>query len=286
MRNGLAAVTAQIAAANRPKITADKQSLDLGSAVENYFKAQNLRDQRQRSDLLSSAGNALAKGGEQGFMADLAKADPVAAYNLQQDGKYKDLAYALKEKALDNKNPEMTNQSKNFEYLVAAGYPRERAAAMAFGGSTESVWDKISKEQALAAEKTENLYNRNVPEIDELVSSIQQNPDTMGWKSPIKTIAARVTGTSPEYLLNRGENIRRLGTVQNNLIAEAKAAGQSGINTMAEIRQATKGLNENSSPEEVVGALNAMKDSISRMRSQVAAQKAGNQDYKTKYGLE
>ena len=54
-------------------------------------------------------------------------------------------------------------------------------------------------------------------------------------------------------LRKRGEVIRNLGSIRNDLIAQAKANGQSGINTAREIEMATAGLNENSSAEEISG---------------------------------
>ena len=76
-------------------------------------------------------------------------------------------------------------------------------------------------------------------------------------------------GTDEDFLAKRGSVVRSLGEIQNGLIAEAKGAGQSGINTIAEIRQATKGLDENSSKGEILGALKAMQDSIDRMRARM-----------------
>ena len=87
--------------------------------------------------------------------------------------------------------------------------------------------------------------------------------------APLQTVAARVLGTDDDFLAKRGSVVRSLGEIQNGLIVEAKGAGQSGINTIAEIKQATKGLDENSSKGEILGALKAMQDSISRMRAKM-----------------
>ena len=90
--------------------------------------------------------------------------------------------------------------------------------------------------------------------------------------------------SAQDYLINRGNAYRQLGNIKNDLIAKAKASGQSGINTAKEIEQATAGLNENSSPEEILGALDAMYKSTSRL---VNYQKPRDIDYyKQKYGVE
>lgn len=112
--------------------------------------------------------------------------------------------------------------------------------------------------------------------IDNLISDIQKNKDLLGIYSAPRAGIARLTfgraGYNPEQLEKRGSMIRQLGEIQNSIIQKARAAGQVGINTISEIRQATKGIDENTSAEEIIGALQYMKekeqDLINRMRSQ------------------
>ena len=112
--------------------------------------------------------------------------------------------------------------------------------------------------------------------IDNLISDIQSNKDLLGIYSAPRAGIARLTfgkaGYNPEQLEKRGSMIRQLGEIQNSIIQKARAAGQVGINTISEIRQATKGIDENTSAEEIIGALQYMKekeqDLINRMRSQ------------------
>lgn len=68
-----------------------------------------------------------------------------------------------------------------------------------------------------------------------------------------------------DNLRKRGEVIRNLGSIRNDLIAQAKANGQSGINTAREIEMATAGLNENSSAEEILGALDYMTEAAEKI---------------------
>jgi hypothetical protein len=53
----------------------------------------------------------------------------------------------------------------------------------------------------------------------------------------------------------KAEVKRRIGSLQNDILAEARAKGQTGINTMAEIKQATKGLDENSGKPALLATL-------------------------------
>ena len=125
--------------------------------------------------------------------------------------------------------------------------------------------------------------------IKELQNQIRKDPSVFGIQSIYKVPVSRVgalTGneSAQDYLINRGNAYRQLGNIKNDLIAKAKASGQSGINTAREIEQATAGLNENSSPEEILGALDAMYKSASRLLN---SQKPRDIDYyKQKYGVE
>lgn len=291
LNRDFASVTANIIKNTRPEIAAPKQDNwgeMLGQAVQNYQTAKYKND----------ASEALASGDMAGFESNLARLNPIAAanYKLQQqkeeqNNKYKQFELALKRQALEQQASQsnLTSAAKNYEYLMGQGMSPEQARAIAFGGNTEAVggalvsggfgglgmagakeYDEqmgkeLAKEEAKQREKAQ-LSESNLADIDDLIASIQDNPGTVGWTAPYVTAIARVTGADDNYLRQRGENVRKLGTIQNNLIAEAKAAGQSGINTVAEIKQATKGLNENSSAPEVLGALKAMRTSISKLR--------------------
>lgn len=182
-----------------------------------------------------------------------------------------------------------TSDVKNFEYLLTNGYSPEQARAIAFGSNTEAVGNALvsgdlskplgqsgSTEydkrmgKALAEEEIKRkeqirLQTQNIDRIEDLKNDIKKNPDAVSWAAPILTPVARLLGDK-DYLASRGSILRKLGMIQNDLIAEAKSHGQSGINTIAEIEQATKGLNENSSEAELLAALEAMQASMNKLR--------------------
>jgi hypothetical protein len=116
-----------------------------------------------------------------------------------------------------------------------------------------------AKQEEMKSQKQSEEQNQA---IDNLISDIDKNPELFGLYSPYRAGISRITqgkyGYTPEQLEQRGNMIRQVGAIQNSIIAEARNSGQTGINTIAEIKQATKGLDENSSPEEVKGALRAM----------------------------
>ena len=178
-----------------------------------------------------------------------------------------------------------TTKQQNYEWLLGQGYTPEQAMAMTFGSGTEAIGGALvngdlgvkgqqTYEAAKGKAKAENEQRLNLAEendarIGNTINLIKKNPETVGVYAPLQTVAARVLGTDDDFLAKRGSVVRSLGEIQNGLIAEAKGSGQSGINTIAEIKQATKGLDENSSKGEILGALKAMQDSISRMRAKM-----------------
>ena len=121
----------------------------------------------------------------------------------------------------------------------------------------------------VASNQTENIKS--------LIGDIKANRGLLGVYSPVRVAAARYTngsiGYSPEELEKRGNIIRRLGEIQNSIIQKARAAGQVGINTLAEIEQATKGLNEASSDQEIIGALEAINNSEQRLIERINQQR-------------
>lgn len=202
-----------------------------------------------------------------------------------------------------------TTKQQNYEWLLGQGYTPKQAMAMTFGSGTEAVGGALvsgelsgkginayeaEKGKQLAqqeAKQAENIqqFSSSMENIKELQNQIRKDPSVFGiqsiYKVPISRVGA-LTGneSAQDYLINRGNAYRQLGNIKNDLIAKAKESGQSGINTAKEIEQATAGLNENSSPEEILGALDAMYKSTSRL---VNSQKPRDIDYyKQKYGVE
>ena len=105
--------------------------------------------------------------------------------------------------------------------------------------------------------------------MNNLKNLVEENPNLVGPYAPISAAVSRYTGgtlgMNADNLRKRGEVIRNLGSIRNDLIAQAKANGQSGINTAREIEMATAGLNENSSAEEILGALDYMTEAAEKI---------------------
>ena len=202
----------------------------------------------------------------------------------------------------------LTSAARNYEYLKQQGLSDNESMAVAFGGNTEAVGGALAsgtlsgkginayeaeKGKQLAqqeAKQAENIqqFSGSMENINELQNQIRKDPSVFGFASPLKVASSRLSAEfgsqeAKDFLRNRGNAYRQLGNIKNDLIAKAKASGQSGINTAKEIEQATAGLNENSSPEEILGALDAMYKSASRLVNSQKPRDIGY--YKQKYGV-
>ena len=252
---------------------------------------QNLADAIKSGDV-TSINNAYAQLDPAGYVDYLNR--------IKANREASDLDFARKKELLDIQNQNAmglarlkdalggtpTSAARNYEYLKRQGLSDNDAMAIAFGGNTEAVGGALASgnlgskgmraydaakgkamaEQEAKRAETESATNISLNNISDLESQIKKDPSVFGIQSFYKLPIARVgalTGneSAQDYLVNRGNAYRQLGNIKNDLIAKAKAAGQSGINTAREIEQATAGLSENSSPEEILGALSAMRQS-------------------------
>lgn len=255
--------------------TGDQEKIDKALASYDADAYQNvLKDREKRQQELDDRA---AQRDFQREMMDAQLKNSFALENMRNQN-----ARGLAEyKAWLNGGVTDTNAQRNVSAMIEAGYSPQEAWAMYYGGNNptlnmdmlgqkgQEAYDKATGEALAKQQEQQRLAEQNDARLKAVQESLQNNPDTVGFYSPLKTGVARALGGAgdKDYLANRGYNMRALGEVQNALIAEAKASGQSGINTASEIQQATKGLNENSSFEEINGALQAMQDSIQRLRN-------------------
>ena len=274
---------------------------------------QNLADAVESGDE-TSINNAYAQLDPAGYVDYLNR--------IKANREASDLEFARKKELLDIQNQNamglerlkdalggtLTSAARNYEYLKQQGLSDNESMAVAFGGNTEAVGGALAsgtlsgkginayeaeKGKQLAqqeAKQAENIqqFSGSMENIKELQNQIRKDPSVFGFASPLKVASSRLSAEfgsqeAKDFLRNRGNAYRQLGNIKNDLIAKAKASGQSGINTAKEIEQATAGLNENSSPEEILGALDAMYKSASRLVNSQKPRDIGY--YKQKYGV-
>lgn len=185
-----------------------------------------------------------------------------------------------------------TNKMRDVEYLVSQGMSRDKATQMVYDTKAntvvnvgteklspfEEIYQKEAAKQVVKGqtELSELASNTEagVNKIDDMVGTIIKNPNLVGPYAKYKELAGAYTGgkigLNQEEQKTRGEIVRMISSAKNDLIAEAKAQGQSGINTVREIEMATAGLTENSTAEQMTGAL----ETIKRAKADLASLKS------------
>lgn len=264
-----------------------KDRPDLGKALADAYSQYDSYNKQQ------ALTNALKNNDQNAINSAMADINPMAyAQMLKSDAqRAEDRQWAVDDMATKHrydlelakaKDKEFTTAQRNMAYLQEMGYSPKEAAMLVYGGQNPSLdmamlnskgqdaHDKKIGEHLAEEQIKQDKMRQNDERLNSVITHIEDNPSTVGMYAPLKTAVARALGGlgDKEWLNKRGYSSRALGEIQNNLIAEAKMSGQSGINTAREIEQATKGLNENSSQAEILGALSAMQDSISRLRKQ------------------
>ena len=273
---------------------ADKQALqNRGWALEDdarnngrYWKrledsrdyaARQLQDQRDYDAALLSSQRAYDEGlydrrkeDERRYAADLR--EDVRAYeaglraeerNRQLEDEERrfqnDLALLMAKQSVQNAGYQPGDVVNGY---VMTGNKKYDDAYLAQAG-------KNAADQRKTAANAEKNYQTAVHNLNNLKNLVEENPNLVGPYAPISAAVSRYTGgtlgMNADNLRKRGEVIRNLGSIRNDLIAQAKANGQSGINTAREIEMATAGLNENSSAEEILGALDYMTEAAEKI---------------------
>lgn len=135
----------------------------------------------------------------------------------------------------------------------------------------ENIYDTSyqKKSGTLQAEReSKNLENQQISRqqqtnLSNAINLIDTLPDNLFMpyseiSSRAGTLTGGMIGMSPEENEKYGYLERTIGSIENDLIAKARSKGQVGINTIAEIRQAAKGLQLGRGKERLRGALQAM----------------------------
>lgn len=215
------------------------------------------------------------------FNGDIDKA--LAIHQMQLD-LYKNINLKQEEAKINAAQP--TDKMKNYEYFMGKNEPDLARGIGQRNANQKSEYEKTlererAKNEIKAAQSIKDIQNQTANALGNIQYAkrlIEDNKNLVGIYSPIKAFGGRLTnglvGMSPEELQIRGDISRTIGQLKNNLIAEARSQGQVGINTAREIELATAGLNDNSSPEEMLGALNTMERQAKQLE-QIKMQNSG-----------
>lgn len=141
--------------------------------------------------------------------------------------------------------------SNNPENIYEKSYQGQR-------GKETAKQEATDRQNAFESQKQQQTLGNAI----DLVNSLDDNlfmPYT-GLSSMVGTVSNGDYGLTPEENENYGYLERTIGSIENDLIAKARSKGQTGINTIAEIRQAAKGLQLGRGKQRLLGALQAMRD--------------------------
>ena len=118
--------------------------------------------------------------------------------------------------------------------------------------------DVAAQEAASMQAAVENMQQYG--KVDDAIALVESLPDDMfkpytAASGYVGALTGGNVGMSAQDQEAYGELERTIGSLQNDLLQKARSKGQSGINTMSEIRQATKGLQYDRGKGRLLGAL-------------------------------
>jgi hypothetical protein len=140
--------------------------------------------------------------------------------------------------------------------------PRGRVTAASLAEDKRRAEKRAEEDVKYEAEKRKNAENaqRSSEFLADTIRMVENAPDEVF--SPLSNVyqtagvlTGGLVGFDSKEQAFKAEVKRRIGSLQNDILAEARAKGQTGINTMAEIKQATKGLDENSGKPALLATL-------------------------------
>ena len=262
--------------------------------------AEMQEQQNAYNQAVIKANHAISQGNYAQASEMVGETDPALARDLamkQQEQEYLNKMLGYRERALSERIASREAPKGEFGYLLEQGglspedrqalvnerlktlsktpdalYNQAQATAAGRGAGEMEYAGKLIEEkegakQRLAEQKDlrdfETKASESLSNIAKVENILASSPEVAGAYAPYREALGRygaVGGLNKEDLQKRGELQRRVGEIKQSLIAQAKAMGQSGINTATEIEQATKGVNEDSSVGQLQGALEVLKE--------------------------
>lgn len=220
---------------------------------------------------LREATKLANQGDWKGAVDTLNNYDPESAFKLAGVLKQAEDRQALKD---ISKSYNTTNEIKNYNELVAQGVQPEEARKIAFkinDASSLTPYEKeLQRQQAMSEVKSQKEQEEKIAtakqtasDLNDTIGFVQNIPDEIlnpysGGLNTIGALTGGAVGFNQEQQALKGELDRRVGEIENQIIAVARQNGQTGINTMAEIRQAAKGIATARSKPALLGALRHM----------------------------
>lgn len=241
----------------------------LASAFQTGMGIGSAFRQRQDENAEREAVGKLLSGDDSGW-TDWGKVNPQAAIN----------AYTKQQKLnIDNTFGVGSAKGETLQALALVNDPNTpepiKKAAQAlidvrtkdpnttYTTSYNTTRGKNDADEEQKKEEKQRTAEQTASDLGDTISFVESLPESIvGPYAGVADITGALTtgdlGFSDEEQMLKGELDRRIGEIENKIIAVARQNGQTGINTMAEIKQAAKGIASAKSKFSLLGALKHM----------------------------
>lgn len=159
--------------------------------------------------------------------------------------------------------------------MQAQPMPRGRVTAASLAADKKRAEKKAEGEETFLKDSAQ--ADARIASYDNLIQDVKANEDILGPVNAINFKAGEWTnglfGLGSEDRQKYSSIRRQIGEMRSRLIARAKAAGQSGINTAREIELATAGIDFDMTAPSLIGAIEELK------RNEIALNEAIAQHY-------
>lgn len=222
-------------------------------------------------------------------------------YNLYQDPSLSDEQRVMIKNRLDvlQQMPQIYGQ-KAYEQTIGR---QQAEAGLPYGSeqiTTKADVEKATKQAEEEAKQEVKLvekqrgYERSNLALNDTTRFVNELPEGIagpysGFLQGVGAFTGGNVGFTDEQQALKGELDRRIGEIENEIIAVAKANGQTGINTMQEIKRAAKGIATAKSKPALLGALKHMQE-LNNKYIELGKKQLGGQkqeqvvDYTTYFG--
>lgn len=262
------------------------------------------KDEETRKAALLKQGLDPSRMGDAEYLAEQAANPLVAGKDRGSTGKYfSDVDSMVKQGIIDEeyanarKKERLLSDAKGTQFYydksfnteqpkkqLSRQYDPETAGLVEQAKTDVKVEAERAKEARTAQKESGQVYSA----IDNVRNILSETPEVVGRLSEMKAYLGDVTGGrlgfNPQDMQTRGKIDRSVKEIANGLIAKARNAGQTGINTMAEIRQAVGNISTASSAEELIGALETLEASSMKLDDYYRTQGGKQESFEDLWG--
>lgn len=240
---GLARIKQQLA--NQAEANAKAQrAAELDEALNSGMITKEQYNRAKQRDLLGDIVN----GGKSGGGAFDSKNEFISLLGIKNTPEIWDTLPEEDKKSIQARLNYMSNNPNN---IYETSYQRAAGSAAAKQQATDI-------QNAIQSQYQQQTLSNAIDLVDSLPENLFKPYAEISSKASNYTEG--LLGMTPEENEQYGYLERTIGSIESDLIAKARSKGQTGINTIAEIQQAAKGLQLGRGKQRLKGALQAMYD--------------------------